>query len=74
MVTWEDKRHNSKHLLHSFFFPQIYVLSVTSYGMEYPFGQLGSAVPVVTPAIFLCTPKPTGWWAGVRGRKGLDSV
>ena len=37
----------------SFFFPQLYVLSMTSYGMEYPFGQLGSAVPAVSPPIFL---------------------
>jgi len=26
------------------------------YGMEYPFGQLGSAVPAVSPPNFLCTP------------------
>jgi len=25
----------------SFFFPQLYMLSLTSYGMEYPFGQVG---------------------------------
>ena len=25
-------------------------------GMEYPFGQLGSAVPAVSPPNFLCTP------------------
>ncbi|KAF1637339.1 Potassium/sodium hyperpolarization-activated cyclic nucleotide-gated channel 4, partial [Eudyptes filholi] len=28
----------------SFFFPQLYILSMTSHGMEYPFGQFGSAV------------------------------
>ena len=27
-----------------------------SYGMEYPFGQLGSAVPAASPPSFLCTP------------------
>jgi len=31
----------------SFFFPQLYMLSMMSYGMEYPFGQLGSAVLAV---------------------------
>ena len=41
MVTWEDKRHHSECPLPSSFFPQLCMLSVTSYGMEYPFGQLG---------------------------------
>ena len=31
------------------------ILSMTSYGMEYPFGQLGSAVLAVLPPSFLCT-------------------
>ncbi|GAB0180862.1 hypothetical protein GRJ2_000551500 [Grus japonensis] len=35
---------------------QLYMLSMTSYGMEYPFGQLGSAVPAVSPPNFMCTP------------------
>ena len=56
----------------SFFFPQLYMLSMTSYGMEYPFGHLGSAVPAVSQ--FLVHPQPTRWWGGVRSRKGLDSV
>ncbi|KAK4821599.1 LOW QUALITY PROTEIN: hypothetical protein QYF61_025176 [Mycteria americana] len=34
----------------------LYMLSMTSYGMEYPFGQLGSAVPAVSPPSFLCSP------------------
>jgi len=29
---------------------------MTSYGMENPFGQLGSAVPTVSPPRFLCIP------------------
>ena len=29
---------------------------MTSHGMEYPFGQLGSAVPAVSPSNLLCTP------------------
>lgn len=36
-------------------FPLVYKLSMTPYGMEYPFGQLGSAVPAVSlPSS--CTP------------------
>jgi len=38
------------------FFPWLYMLSVTPYGMEYPFGQLGSGVPAVSPTSSLCTP------------------
>ncbi|KAK4817679.1 hypothetical protein QYF61_024908 [Mycteria americana] len=34
----------------------IHILSMTPYGMEQPFGQLGSAVPAVSPPNFLCTP------------------
>jgi len=30
-------------------FLQLCMLSMTSYGTEYPFGQLGSAVPAVSP-------------------------
>jgi len=29
-------------------FPQLFMLSMTSYGIEHPFGQLGSAVPAVS--------------------------
>jgi len=36
--------------------PLVYILSVTSYGTEYPFGQFGSAVPAVSPPVFLCIP------------------
>ncbi|KAK4823300.1 hypothetical protein QYF61_000513 [Mycteria americana] len=35
---------------------QLYMLSMMSYGVEYPFGQLGSAVPAVSPPNSLCTP------------------
>ena len=35
--------------------PLVYMLSMMSYGMEYPFGQLGSAVLPVPPSDFLCT-------------------
>ena len=54
-VTWEDKCHNAEHppfLL----LPPVLLLSVTSYGPEYPLGQLGSAVPALSPPNSLCTP------------------
>ncbi|KAK4824175.1 LOW QUALITY PROTEIN: hypothetical protein QYF61_011472, partial [Mycteria americana] len=35
---------------------KLYMLSMTPYGVEQPFGQLGSAVPAVSPPSFLCTP------------------
>ncbi|KAK4832965.1 hypothetical protein QYF61_026791 [Mycteria americana] len=35
---------------------ELYMLSMTPYGMGYPFGQLGSAVPAVSHPNFLCTP------------------
>ncbi|KAK4819036.1 hypothetical protein QYF61_024401 [Mycteria americana] len=35
---------------------QLYMLSMTPYGVGYPFGQLGSAVPAVSPPNFSCTP------------------
>ncbi|CAM9616376.1 unnamed protein product, partial [Bubo scandiacus] len=34
-------------------YPLVLLLSMMSYGMEYPFGQLGSAVPAVFPPNFL---------------------
>jgi len=55
-VAWEDKCCHSEHPPSSFFFPPLYMLSIMPYGMEYPFGQLGSAVPAVSPSRFLCTP------------------
>ena len=33
--------------------PPAYILSMTSYGMEYPFGQFGSAVPAMLPLVHL---------------------
>jgi len=41
--------------------------------MEYPFGQLGSAVLAVSHPSFLCTPSPLASGL-VRGRKRLDAV
>ena len=37
-------------------FPLIYILSMTSYGMEYPFGQFESAVLAESPPNFLYPP------------------
>lgn len=54
----------------SSFFPQLYMLSVTAYGMEYLFGLSGSAVPAVSAPNY-CIPSLL---AGARSRKGLDSV
>ena len=34
--------------------PPVYILDVTSHGLEYPFGQFGSAVLAVCPPNFLC--------------------
>ncbi|KAK4832066.1 hypothetical protein QYF61_020622 [Mycteria americana] len=48
---------------------KLYILSMTPYGMEYPFGQLGSAVPAVSPPNFLCT-----WQNVERGYCSQDPV
>ncbi|KAK4826025.1 hypothetical protein QYF61_003846 [Mycteria americana] len=34
----------------------LYMLNMMPYGVGYPLGQLGSAVPAVSPPSFLCTP------------------
>ena len=52
---WEDKHHHSKRVCVPFF-PQLYMLSMTLYGMEYPFGQFGSillAVPLPSQLVHL---------------------
>ena len=36
--------------------PPVYILGMMSYGMEYSFGQFGSAVLAVSPPSFLCPP------------------
>ena len=41
----------------------IYILGMTSHGMEYPFGQLGSAVLAVSPHNFLCPSSLLAGWA-----------
>jgi len=47
-----------------FFFSQLCRLSVMSYGMEHPFGQLGSAVPAVSLPDYLCTLSPLAGGVG----------
>lgn len=34
----------------------VLLLSMTPYGLEYVFGQLGSSVPAISPLNLLCTP------------------
>jgi len=55
-VTWEDKRRHSECLPPSFFCSPFYMLRMTSCGTDYPFAQLGSAVPAMPPPNFLCPP------------------
>ena len=43
--------------------PPVYILGVTSYGMDYAFGQLGSAVLAVSPPSFLCPSSLLAGWA-----------
>jgi len=37
-------------------FPQLSLLNMTAHSTGYPFGQLGSAVPPVSPPNFSCNP------------------
>ena len=43
--------------------PPVYILGMTSHGMEYPFGQFGSAVLAVSPPNFLCPSSLLAGWA-----------
>jgi len=59
----------------SFFLPQVLLLSMMSDGMEYPFGQLGSAVLAVSPQTqLLVHPQPPHWRGRVRSKKGFGTV
>jgi len=40
--------------------PSFILLSMMSYGMEYPWGQPGSAVLAVSPPSVFCSPRPVG--------------
>ena len=70
-VTWEETNAITPNVPPSFFFPQLYMLSMTSYGLEYPCGQLGSAVPAVSPPNFLCTPSLLAGGVGWEAEKAL---
>ena len=54
-VPWEDKHHNTECPSLPSSSPSSVLLSMTWYGMEYPFGQLELAVLAVSPPSFLCT-------------------
>ena len=41
----------------------VYILDMTSHGMEYPVGQFGSAVLAVSPPKFLCPSSLLAGWA-----------
>ena len=43
--------------------PPVYILGMMSYGMEYSFGQFGSAVLAVSPPSFLCPSSLLAGWA-----------
>lgn len=58
-------------LHHSFFFPQVYELTMTSKGMKHPLGHLGSAVPVVSPPSFPCIPSLLASTAIQKAEKAL---
>ena len=68
-VTWENKTPSPRTSSPSFFLLQIYVLSTMSYGLQHPFGQLGSAVTSVSPPSLLCT--PTRWQTNMTSWKVL---
>ena len=51
----------------------VLLLSTMSYGLEYPSGQLGSAVRLC-PLLTSRAPQPTCWWGSVRSREALDTV
>lgn len=56
MVIWENKHHHSEHIIPFSLFLQLLRLSIMSYGLEHPFGQLRSDVPAISPLNILCTP------------------
>lgn len=55
----------------SLFFPQILLLSMMSYGVEYPLGQLGLAGLALSPSQSLAHPQPPLWQSSIKTRKGL---
>ena len=43
--------------------PPVYILGMTSHGMEYPLGQFGSAALAVSPPNILCPSSLLAGWA-----------
>ena len=43
--------------------PPVYILGMSSYGMEYPSGQFGSALLAVSPPNLLCPSSLLAGWA-----------
>lgn len=70
LQTSEDKCHHSKHF--PILFPQLYMLSLTPYGMEYPFVQCRSAVPAVSSPNSLCTSSFLVGWVVWGAEKALS--
>ena len=62
VVAPEDKRKQTNAPPHPPPPPRFYT-EQTSYGMEYPFGQFGSAVLAVSPPNFLCPSSLLAGWA-----------
>lgn len=72
MVTWENKCSHSGHPHPTpFFFPQLLLLGVTLYGMEYHFVLLGVVVscPACVPSQFLVHSQPTHWQESLQAEK-----
>ena len=56
--------HNAiaHHLLTSLYkLPPVYILGMTSHGMEYPFGQFGVRCPGCVPSRILVPLQPSCW-------------
>ena len=54
--------------------PLVLLFSMMPYGVEYAFGQFGSAVLAVSPPSFLCPPQPPRWQRSMISCKVLNLV
>ena len=70
VVAPEDKRHNNECPSSSCLLA--FIAEQTSYGMEYPFGQFGSAVLAMSPPKIL--PTPSLLVGGQCWRDSLDAM
>ena len=64
-LTWDQHLASLRAAIPCPHFP-VPILDVTSHGMEYPFGQFGSAALVVSPHSFLCPFLLASCWLGMR--------